>query len=141
MNNTIELKGQCMCGKVKVHARQANPHYTVCHCSMCRTWGGGPYFAIQCGTNITFDGEEHIVEYDSSDWGKRGFCQSCGTHLYYFFKQTASYNVPLGLMEENDALVMSMQYFSDRRPDHYCFTNQTSTLTSEEIFAYFADKS
>jgi len=37
-------------------------------------------------------------------------------------------------------LVMDMQYFSDQRPDYYCFGNQTKEMTAAEIQAYFASK-
>jgi len=35
---------------------------------------------------------------------------------------------------------MSMHYFSDKRPDYYCFSNQTKELTAVEIKAYFASQ-
>ncbi len=33
---------------------------------------------------------------------------------------------------------MNMQYFSDKRPSYYCFSNQTNEMTEAEIMAYFA---
>jgi hypothetical protein len=33
---------------------------------------------------------------------------------------------------------MVMQYFSDQKPDYYCFSNETKEMTSAEIMAYFA---
>jgi hypothetical protein len=37
-----------------------------------------------------------------------------------------------------DCLEMDMQYFSDSRPDYYCFSNQTKEMMKAEIMAYFA---
>jgi hypothetical protein len=31
-----------------------------------------------------------------------------------------------------------MQYFSDQRPNYYCFSNETKEMTKDEIMAYFA---
>ena len=37
-------------------------------------------------------------------------------------------------------LKMNMQYFSDQRPDYYCFANETKEMTKSEILTYFASK-
>jgi len=129
---------KCLCGSVKIAAAKVNPKFTVCHCDACRTWGSGPFFAVQCGTEVTFEGTEHISEYESSAWASRAFCSLCGTHLYYRFKKTQSYNMPVGLFADMQNLVMDMQYFSDKRPDYYCFSNNSQEMTEAEIYAFFA---
>ena len=138
MSDSGTKQASCLCGSVKVEAADVNPKFTVCHCETCRTWGGGPLFAVQCGTDVKFEGVENIKQYDSSEWAVRGFCGNCGTHLFYQLKQNGSYNMPLGLFETLDNLEMSMQYFSDKRPDYYCFSNQTKEMTAAEIAAYFS---
>lgn len=130
----------CLCGGVKITAASVNPKFTVCHCVTCRTWGGGPFFAVQCGTDISIAGLEHIKEYESSDWATRGFCSECGTHLFYRLNKTGHYNMPVGLFTDMADLKMIMQYFSDQRPDYYCFSNETKQLTAAEIRAYFASQ-
>ncbi|NIT13149.1 MAG: GFA family protein, partial [Candidatus Dadabacteria bacterium] len=50
---------------------------------MCRKWCGGPLMAVNCGTDVTFEGEDNITVYDSSSWAERGFCSGCGSHLFY----------------------------------------------------------
>jgi len=131
----------CLCGKVKIAAVKINPKFTVCHCDTCRTWGGGPLFAVQCGTEVKFEGADSIKEYQSSPWATRGFCQHCGTHLFYRLNKTGSYNMPVGLFPDLPNLTMTMQYFSDQRPDYYCFSDQTQEMTNAEIEAYFASLS
>jgi hypothetical protein len=128
----------CLCGSVKVVAAEVNPKFTVCHCDTCRNWGGGPLFAVQCGVDVKFEGAQNIKEFESSPWATRGFCSQCGTHLFYRLNKTGSYNMPVGLFSQSDDFVMSMQYFSDQRPDHYCFSNDTQQMTKAEIEAYFA---
>ena len=133
-------KASCVCGSVKIEVAEINPKFTVCHCDSCRQWGGGPLFAVQCGTGVKFEGVESVKEYDSSAWASRGFCANCGTHLFYRLKKTGSYNMPVGLFPDLEGLEMSMQYFSDKRPGYYCFTNETAEMTEAEIFAYFAEQ-
>lgn len=140
MSDSKINKASCVCGSVKIEVADINPDFTVCHCDSCRQWGGGPLFAVQCGTGVTFEGGESIKEYGSSTWASRGFCSNCGTHLFYRLKKTGSYNMPVGLFPDLENLEMSMQYFSDKRPAYYCFANKTAEMTEAEIFAYFADQ-
>lgn len=112
----------------------------MCHCETCRTWGGGPLFAVQCGTDIKIEGEDKVRVYESSPWASRGFCSECGTHLFYRLNKTGEYNMPLGLFPTLKNLEMNMQYFSDKRPDYYCFSNETKEMTEADIHAYFASQ-
>lgn len=136
----LNSKATCLCGSVKITAQNINPKFTVCHCESCRTWGGAPFFALHCGPNVSIEGEQNIKMYQSSSWASRGFCAECGSHLFYKLKATAEYNIPVGLFPDLKGLEMDMQYFSDQRPDHYCFSNQTKEMTKAEIMTYFADK-
>lgn len=138
MTASMTKHAKCLCGSVKIAASNINPKFTVCHCDSCRAWGSGPFFAVQCGTQVSFDGTEHISEYDSSPWACRAFCGNCGTHLYYRLKKTQGYNMPVGLFSDMQDLVMDMQYFSDKRPDYYCFSNKSKEMTEAEIYAHFA---
>ncbi|MEP1448473.1 MAG: GFA family protein [Paraglaciecola sp.] len=128
---------KCLCGAVKITANEINPKFTVCHCDACRGWGGAPFFAVQCGTNVEVEGAEKVKMYESSPWASRGFCTECGTHLFFKFKKSGDYNMPVGIFNNLQGLKMEMQYFSDQRPDYYCFSNKTKELTQAEIMAYF----
>jgi len=135
-----KISTSCLCGKVKITAGTINPKFTVCHCDSCRAWGSAPFFAVQCGTDVEIEGEEDVTIYDSSAWACRGFCATCGTHLFYKFKETGEYNMPVGLFPDLLGLEMVMQYFSDKRPGYYCFANETEEMTEAQILEHFADK-
>ncbi|MBE0359023.1 hypothetical protein PALI_a0216 [Pseudoalteromonas aliena SW19] len=83
---------------------------------------------------------DKVKMYESSSWASRGFCIECGTHLFYKFKATGEYNMPVGMFSNLKGLEMDMQYFSDMRPNYYCFSNETKEMTTAEIMAYFAAK-
>ena len=55
MSESATYQASCLCSAVKVTVAQINPNFSVCHCQGCRTWGGGPFFAVQCGTDVTFE--------------------------------------------------------------------------------------
>jgi hypothetical protein len=136
-DSKLETSG-CLCGSVKISVAKINPKFTVCHCETCRTWGGAPFFAVRCGVDVAIEGREKVKVYDSSPWASRGFCSDCGTHLFYQLKNTGEYNMPVGLFPDLKGLVMDMQYFSDQRPDYYCFSNDTKEITKAEILSYFS---
>lgn len=135
----LESTASCLCRAVKITANEINPKFTVCHCDSCRGWGGAPFFAVQCGKNIDINGAGKIKIYDSSDWASRGFCADCGTHLFFRFKESGDYNMPVGIFQDLNDLEMDMQYFTDQRPNYYCFSNQTKEMTKTEILAYFSN--
>ena len=69
-----EGKGQCLCGAVKFTAKDISNNVEACHCGMCRKWGGGPLMAVECGTEVKFEGEENITVYKNK-WGQmKLFC-------------------------------------------------------------------
>jgi hypothetical protein len=140
MEKTVGKKANCLCGSITIKVGEIDPKFTVCHCSSCRKWGGGPLFMISCGTNVEFEGRQFVREYDSSAWATRGFCSNCGTHLFSRFKKNDSYNIPVGLFPDIEGLEMSMQYFIDLKPEYYCFSNETPKMTEKEIFAHFASE-
>lgn len=135
----MKTHGKCLCGKVKVELELSNKEVAACHCSMCRTWSGSPMMAIECDGSISFSGETSIAKYQSSDWAERGFCQHCGTHLYYLLKPANQYHIPAGLLGDLSGYHFSHQIFIDEKPEYYSFANKTTNMTGAEVFAHFAD--
>ena len=137
MSEPTELKGQCICGEVRVSARSASNSVGACHCKSCRRWSGGPFMEIDCGQAVSFEGEDHIAVYSSSDWAERGFCRNCGTHLFYRLKESAQHMVPVGLFDDGLELVFDTQVFIDEKPSFYSFANDTQNMTGAELFAMY----
>ena len=141
MSDTSVEKGSCLCGAVQVTAKTMHHKVGACHCGMCRKWTGGPLMAVDCGTDVSFKGEQHIKVYNSSDWAERGFCGQCGSHLFYRLKGNQQYMMPAGLFEDCKDLVFDHQIFIESKPSYYSFANDTHNMTGEEAFAQFAPSS
>ncbi len=131
------MEGKCLCGAVTIIAKVATD-VEVCHCGMCRRWGGGPLIAIHCGTDVQIFGVENITQYASSAWAERGFCKTCGTHLFYLLKPGSEYIVPAGLFQDQSGLELKEQIFIDKKPAYYDFANSTNTLTEAQVFEKYA---
>ncbi len=94
--------------------------------------------AIDCGTDVSIQGEENVSVFQSSAWAERGFCKTCGSNLFYRLKQDNKYFLPAGLLESAEGLILDHQIFIDEKPDYYCFANETQNMTGAEVFAMSA---
>lgn len=135
---TAERQGHCLCGAVKITAKQAASHIDACHCRMCRRWGGGPFLEIDCGSEVVIEGADNVTVYPSSEWAERAFCGDCGSHLFYRLKGTAEHMVCAGLFDDTTDkgdLTLRRQEFIDEKPDYYSFAGDSEKLTGAELFA------
>jgi hypothetical protein len=138
MEARTEHSGSCLCGAVRVTARTRDNRIGACHCTMCRKWGGGPLFAVECESAVAFEGADSISTFSSSEWAERGFCKKCGTHLFYRLKQEQHYAIPVGLFDDSDQWTLAEQIFIDQKPSFYSFSQETKMLTGEEVFAQYS---
>lgn len=127
--------GGCLCGAVRFEATDVSKQFSACHCSMCRRWGGGgPFLAVPTKA-VTFQGEEHIKRFDSSDWAARGFCDRCGTSLFYFLKPMNAHMMSLGAFDDPSSFELSREIFIDRKPACYALAGDHERWTEAETFA------
>ena len=130
------MKGTCLCGAIEVVA-PAQHDVGLCHCSMCRRWSGGPMFAVHCDASVRFVGATPTA-YRSSDWAERGFCATCGTHLFYHLLPSDEYILPAGLFQD-ELFRLTGQIFIDEKPDFYALANDTPTMTGQQVFEQFSN--
>lgn len=129
--------GKCLCGAVAIAAQVPSQQVDACHCSMCRKWTGGPLLVVACGQHVAFEGAQNISRFASSGWAERGFCNQCGTHLFYRLRDTDQYMVAAGLFDSTQQWDFHQQVFIDEKPAYYSFANTTENLTGAELFARF----
>jgi len=139
MDSGSKRSGSCLCGAVRVTAGLKSSSIGVCHCTMCRKWGGGPLFAVECAGAVDFAGAEHIAAFSSSDWAERGFCRKCGTHLFYRLKGEVHYAIPVGLFEGSEQWKLAEEIFVDEKPAFYSFAEKTQKLSGAEVFARYSE--
>lgn len=132
--------GHCMCGAVSFRATDVPDHGGICHCDQCRRWTGSALVGITVPkAGLTWDGTEHIGEFQSSSWAKRGFCTRCGTSLYYQFTDgpenwMANVEVPLGLFDDPNGFELRNEIFIDQKPDSFSYAGEgRKTMTRAEV--------
>jgi hypothetical protein len=83
MANNTTAAGGCHCGAVRYVMPVAVEHHTLCHCMDCRRHAGAPAvaWAMAAMEDVAVTGTPRI--YASSENGRRHFCGTCGTGLFY----------------------------------------------------------
>ncbi len=78
------IKGQCLCGRVSYTYDGDIEEIAYCHCSQCRKAQGGAFATNSPleSNKLQFSGQEHIKEFQSSQYKVRAFCRHCGSPLY-----------------------------------------------------------
>ena len=80
----MAITGGCHCGALRYEIEGAPLVRALCHCTDCRRSSGAPMVAWtmypRAAVKVT-RGEAKI--YNSSEHGRRHFCPTCGTGLFY----------------------------------------------------------
>ncbi len=136
----MKVKGSCLCKAVEFEFKVKDKHFDVCHCSMCRTWGGGPALTVESISQIKFNSEVNLTIFESSAWAERGFCKICGSNLFYRLKDKSLNfcNFNLGTIHNHEEFQFTKQIFIDSKPDNYSFSNKTQMLTEQEVLDGFS---
>ncbi len=128
--------GRCLCGAVSFVAEGVPTEVHACHCGMCRKWNGGPGLAARV-ESVTFEGEENISLFDSSDWAQRAFCRKCGTNLYFRLKGDDQYFLSVGSFDDVSNFELGGEIYVDTKPAFYDFSGDRPRLTEAEFLAKF----
>jgi len=129
-------QGRRLCGAVSFTAHDVNLHHHACHCSMCRRWTGGPGFAVPASA-VEWHGECSIRRYSSSEWGERGFCGDCGSHLFYRFVPRDEYYLYVGLFDDDSEFKLVGEIYVDEQPPGYRFSDGLHRITGDDFVAQF----
>jgi len=77
------LTGRCHCGAISYEAEGEPAHHALCHCSDCRRCAGAPAVGWMAFKEEQVRVQGTPITYASSEHGRRSFCGTCGTGLFY----------------------------------------------------------
>lgn len=130
------MQGQCMCGDVQVQVAALGPGTSACHCEMCQKWTGGTYVAVHAAhADATFAGP--VKTRDTSDWARRGWCDSCGSTLFYQMQDSGDYGIAAGLFPEALTRPITIEYYTEKAANGVTFAGDHIRLTTQETLAHF----
>ena len=128
------MNGKCLCGAVSFVAQNVDINAHCCHCSICRTWSGGPAVSVTAGA-VTFKGEENITVFGSSARAERGFCKQCGTNLFYRMKEPGVHYMCSGPFEDQTRFTLVSEIYIDEKPPTYSLAGDHARLTGAQFLA------
>lgn len=114
------LSGGCDCGAVRFEITQARPTVTVCHCSQCRRTSGHLWASTRVPRDkLCIVREDGLTWYRSSDFAQRGFCNRCGSSLFYQIDGKDATGVAAGALDGPTGLTTGKHIFVQDKGDYY----------------------
>ena len=138
MSETRSLSGRCLCGAVRFTAIAHTEEAHACHCGMCRKWAAGPFFGITCDGEISFEADDNLGVYVSSDWAERGFCKICGSSLFWKLRGADHYALSAGALDDPGGLTLAREFYIDKKPSYYALAGDRLRLTEADVIKMFA---
>lgn len=137
----MAIAGKCLCGSVRFEVAEVH-EIDACHCNMCQSWNGGPFIGADIRGQVTFQSDETLTWYASSDWAKRGFCGKCGSSLFYrLTEQDDFWSISAGALDLPTGLSIGKEIFVDEKPDYYNFSGDQPRYTGPEFLAMIQGQS
>lgn len=133
---TKTIKGHCLCGGVQFETGEIH-HLDACHCAMCQRWTGGPFLGADYRNGeVTITKDETLSWYASSEWARRGFCNTCGSSLFYRLNGNEDFwAVCAGTLDLSADTTISKEIFVDEKPAYYALSGERPRLTGAEFLA------
>lgn len=113
-------QGSCLCGQVQYQTDGTLGDVCACHCTQCRKTTGH-FFAT---TDVQKENFKLIKEsglrwYQSSEGIKRGFCQYCGSSLFWENEESKHISILAGTLDGRTGLKMKHHIFTEFKGDYY----------------------
>ncbi len=114
------VTGQCECGAVAFEVAQVRSEVTFCHCSQCRRMSGHLWASTHAAFSaVTFTRDDGLTWFKSSEWAERGFCNICGSSLFYRETGKDDLGIAAGCVNTPNRLMPGKHIFVADKGDYY----------------------
>ena len=116
--------GSCYCGGVTFEATGKIRSAVMCHCGQCRKMSG-PFMAATSVPNdrFTITKDETLAWFRSSDQAERGFCNRCGSPLFWRGVGDDRISICMGALDHSDHMTSSGHIFVADKAGWYDLTD------------------
>jgi hypothetical protein len=120
MSDTDRKTGSCLCGAVRFTLTGPLRDVFACHCSQCRKTSGHYWSATGVARkDLVLSNDEGLRWFDSSDHARRGFCQICGSSLFWDMHSQDHISVAAGSLDGATGLTTDRHIFCAEKGDYY----------------------
>lgn len=116
----IRATGRCQCGLVKYEIYGPLRAVVYCHCDMCRRLSGHFLAATACRHNdFKLTEQSGLKWYQSSKTARRGFCQKCGSNLFWEPESKTHISITTGTLDKPTGLSAATHICTESVGDYY----------------------
>ncbi|MDF2368792.1 GFA family protein [Sneathiella sp.] len=120
----LHAKGGCLCGGIRFEIYQPLRPVVVCHCKQCRqTAGYLNGFTVALPENLVFIKDDTLTWFESSVEAKRGFCNTCGSSIFWTEKKGGNMGIAPASLDEPTGLETARHIFTEFAGDYYEITD------------------
>jgi hypothetical protein len=114
-------RGRCECGAVVYEVHGPLRDVIACHCTQCRrTSGHYSAYTSAAVENLVLVQSVGLRWYRSSDSAERGFCERCGSNLFWRpLSEPERISIAAGTLEGSTGLKVSRHIFVADAGDYY----------------------
>lgn len=113
-----KASGGCLCGAVRYEVSGPLREVSFCHCGQCRKSSGHYVAATACADqDLKLTEERGLRWFASSEEASRGFCQHCGSSLFWRRNAAARTSIMAGSFDGDVGLRLKRHIFvADKGP-------------------------
>jgi hypothetical protein len=113
------VTGGCLCGAVRYEAEAFLQRAYYCHCRDClKSTGQVVSTGVPVRTGSLRFTKGELKYYNSSEWGRRGFCADCGSRIVWRPRRAEDdwqTNLEAGSLDNPEDVRPRMHIFADRQ--------------------------
>jgi hypothetical protein len=116
---THTLTGSCLCGQCCFSLPGPAGAITACHCDQCRKLSGHYSASFDADESaVNWQARATLAEYTTPGGGRRGFCTTCGSSLYFRAKDGA-FSIEAGAIDGPTGGTLADHIFTAEKGDYY----------------------
>jgi len=119
----MPASGRCRCGGVQYDVNGALRGVLVCHCTGCRRWSGNAWAATAAARSDLQLIDDRMLRWldspASETSARRGFCEACGSSLFWDAPGRATISISAGSLDEPTGLETIGHVYVEQAGDYY----------------------
>lgn len=133
---TDDVRGSCVCGKVRFALRPPLRFFQYCHCTRCQKRTGSAHaanLAVMADQLRFLEGEDLVRRFElesASSWSN-AFCSLCGSGLPWLTRNGRAYIVPAGCLDDDPGEAPSRNVHFGSRASWYRAAKDLETFDEE----------
>ncbi|MBZ8134189.1 GFA family protein [Afifella sp. IM 167] len=130
------LSGSCACGAVRFTASGEAGPAKACHCTTCRKQSGHYWVAVSAvRADISVTGAEYVRWFKATDEARRGFCELCGSTLFWEKAGSDRMSFSAGALDGETGLRLAVHIYLAEKGDYYDISDSVPCFAGSDVAA------